>query len=124
VIGVGPAGVVALCAAALDTRIRQVVTVGSLTSYISDSPYEKQRLGIMAPGIVRDVGDISHLAALVAPRKLVIVGGVNGAGETLGEASLEHKYDFTQRVYTLEHAAGQFTVLSSTEVAAIMTKLD
>jgi dienelactone hydrolase len=124
VIGVGPAGVVALCAAALDSRIQQVVTVGSLASYISDTPYENQRLGIMAPGILRDVGDIPHLAALVAPRKLVIVGGVNGAGETLGEGALQQQYDFTRRIYTLEKAAGQFTVLPSLEVAEVVRRLD
>jgi len=124
VVGVGPAGVVALCAAALDSRIKQVVTLGSLASYISDAPYENQRLGIMAPGIVRDVGDIQHLAALIAPRKLMIVGGVNGAGQAFGEAALKQQYDFTRRVYSLEQAANEFTVLPSIEVADIVRKMD
>ena len=124
VVGVGPAGVVALCASALDSRIQQVVTVGSLASYVSDAPYENQRLGIMAPGIVRYVGDIQHLAALIAPRKLVIVGGVNGAGQTLGEAALKQQFDFTQRVYSLEQAAIQLTVLPSIDVADIVRKLN
>lgn len=124
VIGVGPAGAVALCAAALDSRIQQVMTVGSLASYISDAPYENQRLGIMAPNIVRDVGDIQHLAALIAPRKLMIAGGVNGAGQALDEAALKQQYEFTQRVYSLEQAAGEFTILPSSEVADIVRKLD
>ncbi len=124
VIGVGPAGVVALCAAALDSRIQQVVTVGSLASYISDTPYEDQRLGIMAPNIVRDVGDIQYLAALIAPRKLMIVGGVNGSGQALDEAALKQQYEFTQRVYSLERAASQFAVLPSIEVADTVRKLD
>ena len=123
VIGVGPAGVVALCAAALDSRIHQVVTVGSLASYISDTPYENQRLGIMAPGIVRDVGDIQHLAALIAPRKLMIAGGVNGAGQALDGSALKQQFDFTQRVYSLEQAADEFTVLPSTAVADILKEL-
>jgi len=124
VVGVGPAGVVALCAAALDSRIQQVVTVGSLASYVSDTPYENQRLGIMAPFIVRDVGDIQHLAALVAPRKLMIVGGVNGAGQDLDEPALKQQYDFTRRVYSLEQANGEFTIVPSVEVADIVRKLD
>jgi hypothetical protein len=124
VAGVGPAGVVALCAAALDSRIRQVVTVGSLASYISDAPYENQRLGIMAPAIVRDVGDIQHLAALIAPRKLMIVGGVNGAGQALDEAALREQYDFTRRVYSLEQGASEFTILTSVEIADIVRKLN
>ena len=123
VVGVGPAGVVALCAAALDSRIQQVVTVGSLASYISDTPYENQRLGIMAPGVVRDVGDIQHLAALIAPRKLMIAGGVNGAGQALDEAALEQQFDFTKRVYSLEPATDEFIVLPSTEIADILKEL-
>ncbi len=124
VVGVGPAGVVALCAAAIDSRIQQVVTVESLASYVSETPYENQRLGIMAPGIVRDVGDIQHLAALIAPRKLMIVGGVNGAGQALDEAALKKQFDFARRVYSLEQAAGELTILPSIEVADIVAKLN
>jgi hypothetical protein len=124
VVGVGPAGVVALCAAALDSRIKQAITVGSLASYISDAPYENQRLGIMAPAIVRDAGDIQHLAALIAPRKLMVAGGVNGAGQALDEAALKEQYDFTQRVYSLEQAAGEFTILPSVEIADIVGKME
>ena len=115
VLGVGPAGVVALCAAALDTRIQQVVTTGSLASYVSDVPFENQRLGIMPCGILRDVGDIPQLAALIAPRKLVVAGGVTGGGQTLDEAALKRQFEFTARVYALQQAAGAFTVLPSME---------
>ena len=120
VIGVGPAGVVALCAAALDSRIQQVVTVGSLASYISDVPFENQRLGILPYGILRDAGDIPHLAALVAPRKLIISGGVNGGGQTLGEAALRQQFEFTSRVYALEQAAGALTILPAMEDADLI----
>ena len=120
VIGIGPAGVIALCAAALDSRIQQVVTVGSLASYISDVPFENQRLGILPYGILRDVGDIPHLAALVAPRKLIISGGVNGGGQTLSEAALKRQFEFTSRVYALEQAAGALTILPSMEDADII----
>lgn len=123
VVGIGPAGVVALCAAALDPRITRVVTVGSLTSYLTDVPYEGQRLGIMAPGIVRDVGDIPHIAALIAPRKLVIAGGVTGGGKSLDEAALRQQFDFTRRVYEMEKAAAALTILSSTNAADIVKAL-
>ncbi|MBI3874643.1 MAG: acetylxylan esterase [Verrucomicrobia bacterium] len=123
VVGVGPAGVVALCAAALDQRITRVVTVGSLASYISDVPYEGQRLGIMAPGIVRDVGDIPQLASLIAPRKLIIAGGVTGGGKPLDEAALKKQFEFTQRVYEIEKAASALTILSSTNATDIVRAL-
>ena len=48
----------------------------SLASYVTDAPYKSQRLGLMAPGILREVGDIAHLAALCLPRRVVIAGGV------------------------------------------------
>jgi len=110
-LGTGPAGVVALCAAALDPRIDQVATAGSLASYISDVPYEGQRLGIMAPAILRDAGDIQHLAALIAPRRLIIAGGVRGGGEPLDEIALNAHYPFTRAVYALENAPGALSLL-------------
>ena len=120
VVGIGPAGVVALCAAALDSRIHEVVTVGSLASYLSDVPFEGQRLGLMAPAIVRDVGDIQHLVALVAPRKVVMARGVDGADRSLDVAALEKQFDFTRRVYALERAADQFTARPSSDNKAIL----
>jgi len=103
VIGVGPAGLVALCAAATDesNRIAQVAAVGTLASYISEVPYENQRLGIMAPGIVRDVGDVPHLAALALPRRVVIAGGVTGGGATLTADQLPSAYAATRDIATV-----------------------
>ncbi|MFO1092451.1 MAG: alpha/beta hydrolase family protein [Planctomycetaceae bacterium] len=100
VIGEGPAGLVALCAAAADDRgrIAQVAAVGTLASYISDVPYQNQRVGIMAPGIVRDVGDVPHLAALALPRRVVIAGGVTGGGTVLSEAELHSSYAVTRDI--------------------------
>ena len=100
-VGVGTAGPVVLCAAAVDSRITRVATVNSLSSYISDVPYRGQRFGVLAPGILRDVGDIEHIASLVAPRPLTIAGGMTGGGVALDDASLKTAYDFTQQAYGL-----------------------
>ena len=99
VVGVGTAGPVVLCAAAVDSRITRVATVNSLASYISDVPYRGQRFGVLAPGILREVGDIEHIASLIAPRLLTVSGGVTGDGAALDEAGLKAAYDFTQQVY-------------------------
>ena len=99
VVGDGPAGVVALCAAALDERIAHTVTVGSLASYISDVPYTNQRLGLMAPNMLREVGDIPQLATLIAPRRLTIAGAVHGSGKALTAAELNANFKFTRRFY-------------------------
>src|SRR5205085_1626329 len=44
VVGQGPAGIVALSAAAVDARITHVVAMDSLASYVTDAPYKNQRL--------------------------------------------------------------------------------
>lgn len=83
VIGEGAAGIVALCAAATDARITKVAAVNSLASFATDEPYTNQRLGLLAPGILRDVGDVGHIAAMCAGKRVVIAGGVFGGGKAL-----------------------------------------
>lgn len=122
-VGQGPAGVVALSVAALDQRIGGVATVGSLASYISEVPYQGQRMGLFAPGILRDVGDIAHVAALVAPRRVIIAGGVNGANQPLEAAALEANYAFTREVYSAAGAAGALVIQHDTSLPAVVERL-
>ena len=124
VIGTGPAGVVALFTAALDDRIDHTVTVGSLASFVSDAPYENQRLGILPNGIVRDVGDISHIAALIAPNKLTVCGGVNGAGQQLNEESLRATFGPTRHVFELSGTRDKFDVFPLLNDEDIVRKLN
>lgn len=92
VIGEGAAGLVALAAGATDDRITGVAAVNTLASFISDEPYTGQRLGTLAPGILRDVGDVAHLAALCAGKRVVIAGGVSGSGKPLPPDQLATAY--------------------------------
>jgi len=124
VIGQGPAGVVALCAAALEPRIKRVVSIGSLASYITEVAYEGQRIGLLAPGIVRDVGDIPQLAALIAPRPLIIAGAVNASGATLEAGALREQFAFPRRIYQLQKANAALTLLPSTSTEAILRALE
>jgi hypothetical protein len=101
VVGRGPAGIVALTAAAADVRITHVAAVHSLASYVSDTPYKNQRLGLMAPGMLRETGDIAHLAALCLPRRVVIAGGVLGNGTALTTDELRRAFDYTAEVDAL-----------------------
>ncbi len=96
VVGVGPAGLVALAASALDPRITCVITVDSLASYVTDVPYEGQRLAIMVPRMLPEVGDIAHLAALSSARQLVIAGGVWGSGTPLTSEERTAVFQFTR----------------------------
>jgi hypothetical protein len=110
IMGIGPAGVVALCAAAIDSRIAHVVTIDSLSSFVTEAPYEHQRLGILPNGIVRDVGDVSQIAALIAPRRLTIIGSINAHGDRLDEDALERVFSDLRKVYSLENAAKELSV--------------
>lgn len=121
-IGNGPAGVAAICAAAVDSRITRVATVDSLASYVSDVPYENQRLGIMAPGILVKMGDIQHLAAAVAPRPLLVARGVNSVGKVLSQSELDAEYAFTRRASALENS--EFKTMAKATSAEIVAWLE
>ncbi|MCA9036716.1 MAG: acetylxylan esterase [Planctomycetaceae bacterium] len=99
VLGNGPAGIVALCSGAIDDRINRVVTTRSLGSFITEIPYENQRLGTLANGILRDVGDIQHLASLIAPRQLTIIQPVNGQGRALDAAEAADAFLFARSIW-------------------------
>jgi hypothetical protein len=115
VVGIGPAGVVAICSAAIDARITRVAASGMLASYVTQEPYQGQRLGLLAPGLLRDAGDIPHLAALIAPRPVVIGGGVTGGGLPLDAASLEAAFTFTRQAYAASGVSDRLHVVAETD---------
>jgi cephalosporin-C deacetylase-like acetyl esterase len=122
-IGDGPGGLVALAAAAVDPRIARVAAVGTLASYLSDGPYVGQRLGVMAPGIVRDVGDVAHLASLAAPRRVVIAGGVAGDGRPIAAEQLRWSYRAASRAWGLLDAGREFSLLEVKDPAGVVEAL-
>jgi cephalosporin-C deacetylase-like acetyl esterase len=122
-IGVGPAGLVALAAAATDPRVSRIAAVGSLASYISDEPYRGQRLGAIVPGFLRDVGDVPHLAALVAPRRVVIAGGVSGGGRRLDAGRLRQAYEPAARAFGLLGSGDAIRILDAADAADVVKAL-
>lgn len=124
VIGEGPAGLVALCAAATDNRITKVAAVGSLASFVTDEPYVGQRLGVMAPGILRDVGDVAHIAALATPKRVVIAGGVSGGGKALTEAQLREVYKPATVAWELLKAKEQLKIVEKATPAELLKLLE
>lgn len=123
VVGEGPAGLVALCAAATDPRITKVAAVNTLASYVTDEPYAGQRLGVMAPGVLRDVGDVAHLAALAAPRRVVIAGGVGGSGKPLTAEQLKAAYEPAARVWGVLKAEKELVIEEKADAAAVVRAL-
>lgn len=122
-IGDGPGGVVALGAAATDPRVSAVAAVGSLGSYVTEEPYSGQRLGIMAPGILRAVGDVAHLAALTAPRRVVVAGGVSGAGKPFQLDALRKNYRPARTVWSLLGAEDSLTLLGAGTASEVIQAL-
>jgi len=59
------------------------------------------------------VGDIGHIAALIAPRPVSFVGGVTGNGMSVTEAALLETFESTQSAFTLVNAKKAFTVRPS-----------
>jgi dienelactone hydrolase len=116
IAGIGQAGIVALCAGGLlDGRITSVTSIGAPVTYITEEAYGPgTRMGLLAPGIL-GVGDIPHLAALNAPRKLVIAEGVTPQGKKLSEKEMTTAFGFTQLIYKLHKAGEKLRVVEKTE---------
>lgn len=109
-IGIGPAGLVAVCAAILEPGISQVALIEPLATFRTDVPYSGQRMGLFAPRLLRDVGDIPHLAGLTAPRRLHVSGARTPGGELLTEAGLHGQWRLTREVYHLLGAEAQLAL--------------
>ena len=122
-VGVGPAGAVAVCAAALDERIQRVAAVNMLSSLVTDVPYEGQRLGILVPGILRDVGDISHLVSLVAPGGLSWREALRPAAKYCRWMKLGCAYQSAETVWKLLQADQELRLVDPQDTAAIVAAL-
>jgi pimeloyl-ACP methyl ester carboxylesterase len=124
VAGLGQAGLVALCAGGIfDDQVAGVVTLGSPITLVTEEEYGSGTyMGLLAPGILR-VSDVTHLAALVAPRRLIVVEGVTPQGQKLAEKPLQEAFGFSKSVYALYKAAGRLTVSESVKLADLVEDL-
>lgn len=113
VVGIGGAGLVAMAAAALDERVGAVAAAGTLGSYVTDAPYAGQRLGVMVPGILREVGDVAELGALMAPRRLVVAGGVTGQGAAMTVEELRRTHKRGALAWEARGARAAFQVIGA-----------
>jgi cephalosporin-C deacetylase-like acetyl esterase len=123
VIGIGQAGVVALCAAATDNRVHTVVAIETPATLVTEEAYAPgTRMGLLAPNLFT-VGDVPQLAALGAPRRLLIAGAVTPQGKKLPEKDIKGAYQFTREVYDLYKAADKLTLLGEgkpEDIAALL----
>jgi hypothetical protein len=89
-VGDGAHGVIALSAAALDTRVRGVALRQTLTDYRSLATAERytQPFGIYAYGLLRDF-DLPLVARAIGPRPVLLLNAVTPRGEPAGPAAVE-----------------------------------
>jgi hypothetical protein len=116
VVGIGHAGIVALCAGALlDDQVNLAAAIASPVTYVTNNPYPAGTpMGILAPGILR-VGDIPQLAALSAPRSVMIGQGISPLGKPLAEKALQAAFSFTRAIYRLHKAENRFRLTPAAE---------
>jgi hypothetical protein len=105
--GVGAAGMVALCSAVADRRIREVALLDSPLTLVTDQPTDDARVGVLVPDMLRRIGDVAQLVALCSPRRVLIAGGRSGAGKGLAAEAQRELTTYPRRVYRLVSAAGQ-----------------
>src|SRR5262249_48220643 len=124
VAGIGYAGVVALCAAGLfPDHVASVAAVNSLNSFVTDQEYAAGTpMSLLTHGILI-AGDISHIAAMTAPRKLVIAGGLSPQGKQLTERELMDSFAFTMGMYKLLGAENRLTIRGEMKAEEIATAL-
>jgi hypothetical protein len=77
----------------------------------------------MAPGIVRHVGDVGDLAALVIPRRVVVARGVAGTGMPLGLEQLGEAYKAAHHTCDLLDARRALTLLENASPAEVVEAL-
>lgn len=121
VVGLGQAGLIALCAAALfDDRIHSAAAVSTTATLITSEPYPAgTRMGLLAPGIL-NVGDVPHLAALVAPRKLAIAEPMAVRGKPLTGKAVREAFAFTSGIYRLYKMENRLTLLETARVKELI----
>ncbi|HEV3122847.1 MAG TPA: acetylxylan esterase [Isosphaeraceae bacterium] len=120
VLGVGPFGLVALLAGAMSgQKALRIGLLGPLVSFVGEGPWLNLPMGIIAPNLL-DVADIGHLAALAAPRRLAVAGGVEPNGQQATPERLRECFAYTQKVYETLKAPTAHTVGPHSELATIL----
>jgi cephalosporin-C deacetylase-like acetyl esterase len=111
VVGVGEAGPVALHAAALDPRIKQVAVEGSLVSWenVVRTPVSYNQLANTVPNVLKTY-DLPGLAATLAPRPLTVRGPVNAALRPVAQADAETVYAACRAAYDKQGASARLRV--------------
>jgi hypothetical protein len=101
----------ALLAALFETDIHAVAARGGLNSYLSvlDSPFTYTPIDVTVFGILK-AGDITDVAAALAPRPLLLEGLVSGRNVPRAQSDLEREFTVVRDSYRNRTAAQSLAV--------------
>jgi dienelactone hydrolase len=125
-VGHGSGALVVLHAAALDQRIRSVAALGALLSYaaVVDNEIYAHRPSLFPPGALSKY-DLPELAALVAPRSLLLLNSVDQVHERVELDRVAQTYRAASRIFDLSGANAAFRIqhaASTEEIVASYRK--
>ena len=122
-VGSGPFGLVALVAGGMGARIEGVAVGGIPASFVGENPWEGWDMGLIVPNIL-DVGDVGHLASLVAPARLAVAGGVEPDGKALSQGGLNAAFAPARAVYKALKVGSRLDVSASKGLSEMVASWD
>jgi dienelactone hydrolase len=124
VLGIGSGGTLATCAASLDARIKVAVSSGGLLSFdaIAASGTSTHRLTELVPGALESF-DLPDVAALVAPRSLVLANMVDATHRRVDPALGRSTYAQAEHAYRAFSAEKNFLIVDADSSEAIIQRL-
>ena len=123
-IGLGAMSLPALFAAGLDARVAGVSCTRGLVSFVGQNakPWADIPMGLLAPNIL-NVGDVGHLAALVAPRPLVFTRAIETDGTPASLDRTLSTWAFCRSIYQLTGVADRLKLAPPADLRAILPPL-
>jgi dienelactone hydrolase len=121
VVGIGAMSVPAILAAALDSRIAGVACTECLVSYVAtdDKPWRRLPMGLLVPNIL-ELADVAQLAALAAPRPLMISRCVEPGGESASSQRVRATFSYCEQVYRLLGAPENLKLLGKLDLESLI----
>jgi hypothetical protein len=75
---------------------------------------------LLAPNIL-DLGDVGHLAALIAPRPLVVSSGLEPEGGLASHDRILRAFSFTRSIYNLLGASARLKLAKSADIRDLLS---
>jgi dienelactone hydrolase len=123
-IGLGAMSLPVLFAAGLDARVSGVSCARGLVSFVGRNakPWAGVPMGLLAPNIL-DVGDVGHLAALVAPRPLVFTEAIETDGAPAALDRTLAAFACCRSIYRLTGAENRLKLAPPADLGALLTRI-